>query len=111
MRNEVFSTSKGSVYQNDKTRKWEVDFAGKRADFDYRCLLKLRDGIYRIDIEDKLLNHAAAADVEIIFICACDHTYVLSLLEVIALRELLEGTFAMLELNSIIHDALHRQLV
>src|ERR1700761_660881 len=111
MRTEVFTTAQGSVYQNDINRKWEVDFAGKKAAFDYRCLLKLRDSIYRIDIEDKLLNHAAAADVEIIFICACEHTYVLSLLQVIALRELLEGTFAMLELNSIIYDALHRQLV
>jgi len=46
--------------------------------------------------------------VEIIFICACDHTYVLSLLQVINLREILQGTFVMLELNQIIYNALYR---
>jgi hypothetical protein len=33
---------------------------------------------------------------------------VLSILEIIALRDLLEGTFAMLELNHIIQDRLSR---
>jgi hypothetical protein len=104
---EVFSTAEGAVYQDDLAKGWVVDFGGKRCHFDYRCFLKLRDGIYRIDIEDKLLNHAAAADIEIIFICACEHTYVLTLLEVIAMRDLLEGTFVMLELNQIINNALY----
>ena len=105
---EVFSTTHGAVYQNDAARCWEVDFAGKQANFDYRCLLKLRDCLYRIDVEEKLLHHAADADVEIIFICACEHTYVLNLLQVIALRDLLQGTFVMLELNQIIYNALYR---
>lgn len=106
--NEVFSTAHGAVYQDDASRCWLVDFAGKKANFDYRCLLKLRDCLYRIDVEEKLLQHAAEPDVEIIFICACDHTYVLSLLQVIALRELLQGTFVMLELNQIVYNALYR---
>lgn len=106
--NEVFSTAHGAVYQNDDSRCWTVDFAGKQAEFDYRCLLKLRDCLYRIDVEEKLLYHAAAPDVEIIFICACEHTYVLNLLQVINLRELLQGTFVMLDLNQIIYNALYR---
>jgi len=105
---EVFSTAHGAVYQNDAARCWVVDFGGKQANFDYRCLLKLRDCLYRIDVEEKLLHHAAAPDVEIIFICACEHTYVLSLLQVINLRDLLQGTFVMLELNQIIYNALYR---
>jgi hypothetical protein len=105
---EVFSTAHGAVYQDDAARCWVVDFGGKQANFDYRCLLKLRDCLYRIDVEEKLLYHVTEPDVEIIFICACDHTYVLSLLQVIALRELLQGTFVMLELNQIIYNALYR---
>ena len=104
---EVFRTDSGAVYQNDAERCWQVSFAGKTARFDYRCLLKLKTAIYRIDIEQRLLD-AASPDVEIVFICACDHSYVLNLLEVIALRELLAGTFVMLELNQIIHDRLYR---
>ncbi|MDB5086270.1 MAG: hypothetical protein JWR09_264, partial [Mucilaginibacter sp.] len=55
-----------------------------------------------------LLDSTKAPDVEIIFICACDHCYVLTLLQIIALKEILEGTFVMLELNNIIHDRLFR---
>jgi hypothetical protein len=105
---EVFSTSKGAIYQNDSERCWYVDFAGKLAKFDYRCLLKLRKAVYHVDIEQVLLNSTKAPDVEIIFICACDHTYVLTLVQIIALKEILEGTFVMLELNHIIYDRLYR---
>ena len=105
---EVFNTNKGAIYQSDSENCWYIDFAGKLARFDYRNLLKLRKAVYQIDIENLLLNSTKAPDLEIIFICACDHCYVLSILEIIALKELLQGTFVMLELNHIIFDRLHR---
>lgn len=104
---DVFSTKTGAVYQCDTERCWYVDFAGKIARFDHRNFLKLRKAVYAIDIEDKLLNTTTDPDVEIIFICACDHCYVLSLAQIINLKELLQGTFVMLELNHIIHDRLY----
>jgi hypothetical protein len=103
---DVFITSGGAIYQSDAERCWYVDFAGKVAKFDYRCLLKLRKAVYSYDIEHALLNTTTDPDVEILFICACDHCYVLSLVQIIALKELLEGTFVMLELNHILHDRL-----
>ncbi|MCX2450859.1 hypothetical protein OQX61_06185 [Pedobacter sp. PLR] len=105
---EVFSTTKGSIYQSDSEYCWYVDFAGKLARFDYRNLLKLQKAVYGIDIENILLTSDKSADVEIIFICACDHCYVLSLIEIIALKELLQGAFVMLDLNHIIQDRLFR---
>lgn len=108
---EVFSTKKGSIYQSDSENCWYIDFAGKLARFDYRNLLKLKKAVYNIDIENILLTSDKSADVEIIFICACDHCYVLSLLQIIALKELLQGTFVMLELNHIIQDRLFRLVV
>lgn len=105
---EVFSTKNGAIYQSDSENCWYIDFAGKLARFDYRNLLKLKKAVYQIDIENLLLNSDKSADVEIIFICACDHCYVLSLLQIIKLKDLLQGAFAMLELNHIIFDRLHR---
>jgi hypothetical protein len=105
---EVFSTVKGAIYQSDSEGCWYVDFAGKLAKFDYRNLLKLKKAVYYIDIENLLLSSDKAPDLEILFICACEHCYVLSLIEIIALKELLQGTFVMLELNHIIFDRLHR---
>lgn len=105
---EVFATQSGAIFQSDSENCWYVDFAGKLARFDYRNLLKLKKAVYQVDIEEKLLASDKTADIEIIFICACDHSYVLSLLELIKLKELLQGTFVMLELNHIIHDCLYR---
>lgn len=105
---EVFATQSGAIFQSDSENCWYIDFAGKLARFDYRNLLKLKKAVYQVDIEEKLLSSDKTADVEIIFICACDHSYVLSLLELIKLKELLQGTFVMLELNHIIHDCLYR---
>lgn len=105
---EVFSTMAGGIYQCDEERCWYVNFASKLARFDYRCLMKLRKAVYHVDIEALLLNTDKAPDVEIIFICACDHCYVLTLLQIIELKEILEGTFVMLELNHIIHQKLHQ---
>ena len=105
---EVFSTNNGAIFQSDSENCWYIDFAGKLARFDYRNLLKLKQAVYQIDIEDLLLNSNKSADLEIIFICACDHCYVLSLIQIIKMKELLQGTFTMLELNHIIYDRLHR---
>jgi len=105
---EVFSTKNGAIYQSDSENCWYVDFAGKLARFDYRNLQKLKKAVYQIDIEGLLLNSDKAPDLEIIFICACDHCYVLSLLQIIKLKDLLQGAFTMLELNHIIYDRLHR---
>jgi hypothetical protein len=108
---EVFATTSGSIHQSDSENCWYIDFAGKVAKFDYRCLLKLKKAIYAIDIEALLLKNTKSADLEIVFICACDHCYVLSTLEIIAMKELLEGTFVMLQLNNILHDSLYRVAV
>lgn len=105
---EVYGTRSGSIYQSDSENCWYIDFAGKLARFDYRNLLKLKKAVYQIDIENLLLNSDKAPDLEIIFICACDHCYVLSLIQIIALKELLQGAFVMLDLNHIIYDRLHR---
>jgi hypothetical protein len=105
---EVFRTIRGSVFQSDKENCWYIDFVGKLARFDYRSIMKLRKAIYAIDIEALLLNSELTPDLEIVFICACDHCYVLTLLEIIDFKQLLEGTFVMLELNRIIHDRVYR---
>ena len=108
---EVFSTKNGSVYQNDRENCWYIDFAGKLVRFNYQNLLNLKKSIYRIDIEELLLDSSKKPEIELVFICACNHCYILNLLQIISLKELLEGTFAMFELNQIILDRLFRTVV
>jgi ABC-type protease/lipase transport system fused ATPase/permease subunit len=108
---EVFSTKHGAVYQNDRENCWYIDFAGKLIRFNYQNLLNLKRSIYRVDIENQLLDSSKQPEIEMVFICACNHCYILNLLQIISLKELLEGTFAMLELNQIILDRLFRTVV
>ncbi|WP_462265105.1 hypothetical protein [Mucilaginibacter sp.] len=105
---EVFSTSNGVVYQCDAQNCWYVEFAGKTVKFNYRNLLRLKKAIYNIDIEALLLKDDRSPNLEIVFICASDACYVLSILQIIAFKDLLQGTFAMFELNHIIHNSLYR---
>lgn len=107
---EVFTTKQGAIYQCDSENCWYIDFAGKLARFDYRCLLRLNKAINSVDIEKRLMD-AKSPDMEIIFICACDDTYVLTIPQIIAFKELLQGTFVMLDLNHIIYNRLYRTAV
>ncbi|NJL15169.1 MAG: hypothetical protein HC913_20630 [Microscillaceae bacterium] len=56
-------------------------------------------------------NPHNAFDLEIIYTPEQGHCWVLTLCEIIQLRNLLEGTWAMLELNSIIQERIYAVFV
>lgn len=104
---EVFSTASGAVYQADEERCLYIEFSGKLTRLNYLCLARLKRAVEKVDIEQMLLN-AGSPDLEIVSICACEHYFILSATEVVALKELLQGTFVMFKLNHIINDCLYR---
>lgn len=104
---EAFSTTAGTVYQADEERCLYLDFDGKLTRLNYLCLVRLKRAVEKVDIDQMLLD-AEAPDVEIISICACEHCFILTATGVLALRELLQGTFVMFRLNHIIKDCLDR---
>lgn len=106
----VFSTTHGTVYQSDKLNCLYVDFGGKFAKFNLNGLKKLKQTAELIDIEQMFLR-STISDIEIITFNGCEHIYILNALEVIALKELLQGAFAMFKLNHIISDCLYRLVV
>ncbi len=108
---EVFQTDAGCVYQSDKENCLYLNFSGKMARFEYATLIKLRNTIKKINIDNMLLNPCRIADIEIISVAQSDHYYILSALEILALKDLLEGTFVMFQLNHIIKDSLYRLVV
>lgn len=105
---EVFRTETGCIYQSDAENCYYVAFAGKTVKFKVKCLFRLKSLLDKIDLARMASDVRRAADVEIISLCACEHCYVLTLPQIIAFRELLDGTKVMLELNSIIHERLRR---
>ncbi len=105
---EIFSTAFGSIHQSDKENCFYVHFNNKSVKFSIVCLFRLKKIIEKIDIEYMMLDAKRSSDVEIVTLCACEHVYVLTVQEIIAFRELLQGAKVMIELNSIINERLHR---
>lgn len=104
---EVFSTESGIVYQSDREGCLFVDFGGKIARYSFSCFQRLRTRLHNVDISG-MLSDPKHPDFELITISACDHCYVLSALDSLYFRELVDGAFVMFELNHIIKDRLHR---
>ncbi|RNL53369.1 hypothetical protein [Pedobacter jejuensis] len=106
----VFSTKQGSIYQSDKLNCFFVDFGGKFARYNCLSLRKLKKVVEDIDIDALLLN-THKADFELVTFNGCEHIYLLNACEIVALKELLQGTFTMFKLNHLISDCLHRLVV
>jgi hypothetical protein len=106
----VFSNTQGSVYQSDKLNCFFVDFGGKFARFNCISLQKIKKAVENIDIDSLLLN-TNKADFELVTFNGCEHIYLLSALEIIAFKDLLQGSFTMFKLNHIISDCLYRLAV
>lgn len=104
---EVFRTGSGCVYQSDAEKVLFVEFGGKIARYDIRCLNRLKKAVANVDLVQMSTDVQRTSDVEIISLCACEHCYALDISQIIAFRELLEGAFVMFDLNSIIQERLY----
>ena len=105
---EVFVTSKGGIYQSDKENCLYLDFSGKVSKLDFKSLNDLKKVIDKVDLGHMctLIEHA---DIEIILLK--DHCFVLSGIEIIYMKEILQGAFTMFRLNNIITDCLDRLVI
>ncbi|MEE1884100.1 hypothetical protein [Pedobacter flavus] len=104
---EVFATKHGIVYQSDRERALFVDFGGKIAKYNFSCLNRLRKAINSKDIESMIID-ISRPNFELITVSSCDHCYLLSALDILSFKELLDGTFVMFDLNNILKDRLSR---
>lgn len=105
---EVFKTNTGTVYQSDKQNCLFLNFTNKQYKLSYQSLKELKKIIDNIDLEH-LCTHTLHADIEIFLLK--EHCFILTGMQVIALKEILQGTFAMFRLNHIIKDCLDRLVV
>ncbi len=104
---EVFSTDKGSVYQCDKSARIIVEFGGLQSAFKIQAFMNLKKVIDRIDLNLMIQSIETAHDIEIVSLPQSQSCYVLTLCDVVHLRELLAGAKVMLELNSILQEKIY----
>ncbi|MGF7218274.1 hypothetical protein GGR92_004451 [Spirosoma lacussanchae] len=101
---EVFSTDKGVVYQCDRTNRLILSFWGSTTPLSARDFAQFRRMVSTVNVHQMALSTDTADDVEILTIPRSERCYVLTLCEVIHLRELLNGASLMLELNSMLRE-------
>ncbi|WP_425290879.1 hypothetical protein [Spirosoma linguale] len=101
---EVFRTDKGAVYQCDASNRLVLEFWDTHTYLSARDFAQFRRMVETVDLRQMALSTAAADDVEILTLPRSERCYVLTLCEVVHLRELLAGARLMLELNSMLRE-------
>ncbi|MVM37642.1 hypothetical protein GO730_08575 [Spirosoma sp. HMF3257] len=100
----VFQTDKGTVYQCDRTNRLILSFWGTNTPLSARDFSQFRRMVQTVNIHQMALSTEAADEVEIFTLPRLDRCYVLTLCEILHLRELLNGAVFTLELNSILRE-------
>src|SRR6478736_6983014 len=106
---EVFRTENGCVYQCDRTSKFLLEFAGHQTSFNALHFLSLKRKVDQIDLADAILS--TTSDITIINACGSERVFALSIYQLIEFKELLAGTKAMLELNSIVRERIYNPVL
>ena len=105
----LFNTESSSIYQQDSSNSFILDFYKDSVCFRFCELLAFRKKLQKIDIEHLIVGDGP--DAEIIQLVHCNRFFLLTIPQILELREVINGAFAMMELNSLIHKQLVRKLV
>ncbi len=98
---EIFATNAGAMYQSDRERCFFLVFQEKNMKLRITDFFILQKMVFQIDVPSMASNVLPEYDLEIIAPCFMENVLILTLKEVLALQEILEGTQVMLELNQI----------
>lgn len=101
---EVFRTDRGAVYQCNTTNRLILEFWDAHTPMSFRDFAQFRRMVETVDLRQMALSTDAAHDVEILTPPRSERCYVLTLCEVIHLRELLNGANLMFDLNSMLRE-------
>jgi hypothetical protein len=88
-------------YQCDKQRCFFIEFPHKRIKLSFCQLLAFRQQVKEIDLNAHF-NGQNSHGLEMLMLCNRQHFFIFSTLECIDLKEFITGSFAMLELNSLL---------
>ncbi|QHV95177.1 DUF6686 family protein [Spirosoma endbachense] len=100
----IFKTDKGVVYQCDASNRLILEFWDTHTALSARDFTHFRRMVETVDIRQMALSTDAAYDLEILTPPRSERCYVLTLCEIVHLRELLNGAKLMLELNAMLRE-------
>jgi len=104
---EVFSTDHGSVFQCSNKNCYWLSFLGDTTPFKVADFIHFRKQVEDIDIDRLLHDPSPRADFTILMPFRSQRCFVLTVVDVLNLKELLQGAKFMMELPGVIKDCLN----
>ncbi len=101
---EVFATAQGAVYQCSRKNCYFLDFMNNTTAFKINDFFSFKRQIDLIDVEEMLSNPSRSADFEVVMPFRTERCYILSVQDILNLREILDGAKFMIQLNSEINS-------
>lgn len=108
MQEEIYKTKSASIAQCELTDSFLLTFDQEEILFKLCDLFAFRKNIMSFDILELL--ESSSPDVEVLHLPHCDRFLLLNLREILEFRELLNGTFDTLALNSAIQKILRKNV-
>lgn len=108
MQEEIFKTKSASISQCERTDSFLLMFDQEEFAFKLCDLYAFRKTIMSFDIVELL--DSSSPDIELVHLPNCDRFLVLSIKEILEFRELLNGTFNTLALNSAVQKILRKNV-
>ncbi|GAA4780356.1 hypothetical protein GCM10023231_04190 [Olivibacter ginsenosidimutans] len=104
---EVFRTVHGAVLQCSNKNCYWLEFMGDCTPFKVADFIQFKKQIEEIDLDSLLNDPSPRADYTILMPFRSQRCFVLTLNELLNLREIMEGAKFMMELPGFIKDCLH----
>ena len=99
--NLLFQSRFFASYQSDRDRRFIFDLGHKTVQLSFCQLLAFRQNVLKIDLESHFSGKNKHG-IEILVLCNREHIFIFDTHQVIDLKEFMKGTFAMLELNTLV---------
>lgn len=105
---EVFLTQAGAVYQCSRKNCYWLEFKDTTTAFKVSDFFLFKKRIDAVDVEAMLADSSRSADFELISPHRTERCFVLSVQDILNLREVLDGAKFMIQLNSELKKLLRR---
>ncbi len=101
---KIYATNNGRIDQSDQLHCFFLHFQGTEIKLPPCSLIALKAKLNALNLEQLLLTDDQTSDIEVISVCNRERFLILSLEQLIELKDLIAGTFFMLELNNLVHS-------
>lgn len=108
---EVFQTSNGAVYQCSRKNCYWLEFNDTTTAFKVSDFFLFKKRIDAIDVASMLADTSRSSDFAIIMPHRTERCFILSVQDILNLREILAGAKFMIELNSEVKKMLRKDAV